>query len=280
MAVADLDAWKAALGDNAVRPNWLAAHTNNNLFGPATFPFLPTAWTNRNGTPSTPSTAIAPDSTYALATIPPPPDDDYWIGAIECGLGNASNAARAGGMLVDILSIQGGLSGTTTGAQTTNLPTAALTRYTDGEGVMMAIIIWSGVGSTTTSAFVSYTNTAGTSGRTSQEIVLGSSGTRSFACFLTLPTQAGDTGAKSIESLEILASTGTAGSFGVCLYKPLVMLPAQSPIITQREPYRNYLEAAASVSPDPDACLATVLFGIGGGTGAMMAGGSIVYVPG
>jgi hypothetical protein len=55
-------------------------------------------------------------------------------------LGGRMNTAGAAGvclLLVDLLNISGGLSRTVTTAQTTGLPTAALTRFTGGEGVMI-----------------------------------------------------------------------------------------------------------------------------------------------
>ena len=74
-------------------------------------------------------------------------------------------------LLCDRLSHQGGLSGTTTGAQTTNLPTAALTRYTSGVDVFLGVEIYSAVGTTGTTITASYTNQAGTSGQTSTATV-------------------------------------------------------------------------------------------------------------
>ena len=41
---------------------------------------------------------------------------------------------------------------------------------------------------------------------------------------IVLPLQAGDTGVKSVESVTLAATTGTAGNLGVLLFKPLTML--------------------------------------------------------
>lgn len=129
--------------------------------------------------------------------------------------------------LIDRLVHSGGLSGTTTGAQTTNLPTAALTRYTTGAGVWMALQVFTAVGATATTVTASYTNQAGTTGRTTQAVVFGSAGYGTNASrFITLPFQAGDSGARAVASVTLAATTGTAGNFGVVLYKPLLMIPA------------------------------------------------------
>ena len=124
--------------------------------------------------------------------------------------------------LCDRLSHQGGLSGTTTGAQTTNLATAALTRYTSGVGVFAAIEIYSQVGTTGTTVTVSYTNTDSTSGKTSPDTAFGATGFREANRFVILPLASGDVGVKSVESVTLAASTTTAGNFGVTLFKPLI----------------------------------------------------------
>ena len=128
-------------------------------------------------------------------------------------------------IFVDRLSHQGGLNATGTGAQTTNLPTAALPRYTDGRDVMLALEIYTQIGSTATTLTVSYTNESGTSGRTTPATVFGGTGAREAGRFLILPLQAGDSGIRSVQSVTVAATTGTAGSFGVVLFKPLFMVP-------------------------------------------------------
>lgn len=136
------------------------------------------------------------------------------------GLNFGSNALGSL-MICDRLSHQGGLSGTTTGAQTTNLPTAALTRYTTGEGVMLGITIYSAVGATATTITASYTNQAGTSGQTTPLVVFGGTGFNAANRMVLLPLAAGDTGVRAVASVTITASTTTAGAFGATLFKPL-----------------------------------------------------------
>lgn len=129
-------------------------------------------------------------------------------------------------LVIDRLSHQGGLVGNVAGAQTTNLPTAALTRYTSGEGVFAALEIYSTVGSTATTATVSYTNQAGTAGQTSPAFVFGGTGNRTAASMIIVPLADGDTGVRSVESVNLNATTGTAGNFGVTLFKILDWVPA------------------------------------------------------
>lgn len=129
-------------------------------------------------------------------------------------------------LLCDLLSHQGGLSGTVTTAQTTNLPTAALTRYTSGVGVMCMLTIMTQIGTTATTATVSYTNTTPTSGRTSPLVVFGGTGFREVRRSILIPNQSGDNGFTSVESVTVAVTTGTAGNFGVTLFKPLAMIIA------------------------------------------------------
>jgi hypothetical protein len=68
---------------------------------------------------------------------------------------------------------------------------------------------------------VSYTNQAGVSGRTTAVQAIGGSGNSSTGRMIFLPLQAGDTGVRSVESVTLIATTGTAGNFGVALFKIL-----------------------------------------------------------
>lgn len=138
---------------------------------------------------------------------------------IIVGLSQVRYAYAWGGVLIDRLSHQGGLSGTVTTAQTTNLPTAALTRYTSGVGVYAALEVYTAVGATDALWTVSYTNQAGTAGRTASWLMADTPGGNSFH---PIPLVGSDTGVRSVESVTLTPSTGTAGNFGVTLFKPLV----------------------------------------------------------
>ncbi len=175
---------------------------------------------------TTPSTAVVPTSATAgaLRFANAGGETEYCLGA------TLSSSTTGTYILCVRLSHQGGLSGTTTGAQTTNLPTAALTRYTDGVGVMAGLSIYSQVGTTGTTVSVSYTNDAGTAGQVSPSVVFGGTGFREGTRFIPVPLVAGDLGVKSVESVTLAASTvSTAGNFGVTLYKPLMSFHIERP---------------------------------------------------
>jgi hypothetical protein len=125
-------------------------------------------------------------------------------------------------LLVDRLSHQGGLSYTLTTTQTTNLPTAALTRYTDGSGVMIGITTYGALnaGFTGGTVTMSYTNQSGTSGRTAVATTMPAGNARAIGTFGIISLQSGDTGVRSVESVTS-SITATSGTFGVCLFKPL-----------------------------------------------------------
>lgn len=143
-----------------------------------------------------------------------------------------SNSIGAGGLLIlfDRLSHQGGLDATVITAQTTNLPTAALTRYTNGQGVIAMLEIYTQIGATATTITVSYTNQAGTAAQISQPTVFGGTAFREVGRIIPIPLALGDTGIRSVENVTVLASTLTAGNFGITLYKPIMAIPIKCDI--------------------------------------------------
>jgi hypothetical protein len=167
-----------------------------------------------------PSTAVAlsKSDTTALNYYLPnySPESPYIIGArlaIQQTLGTY--------FIIDRLSHQSGLSGSITTAQTTNLPTAALTRYTNGVGVMIGLTIYTTIGGTAATVTASYTNQAGVSGKTTTVQSIGGSGNNTAPRMIFLPLQAGDIGVRSVESVTLTANTGLGGNIGVTLFKIL-----------------------------------------------------------
>lgn len=139
----------------------------------------------------------------------------------------ALSTATPGAMVTicDRLSHQGGLSGIVTTAQTTNLPTAALTRYTSGVGVEQALEIYTTIGATGTTVTTSYTDSGSAAGNVTPALTFGATGNNTAPRFVMLPLAVGDVGVKSVESVTVLATTGTAGNFGVTLVYPVLHIP-------------------------------------------------------
>lgn len=219
MALADLQAMKDSIEKG--KPYFFTKNsltsTSNKLMS------LWTAAPNAGAVPSTAATCNA-STTGALLTDPKLTTltNAYFISQLE--LACATNAFTSL-ILIDRLSHQGGLLGTATATQTTNLPTAALPRYTDGAGVMAALEIYTAVGTIAVTVTVSYTNQDGVSGRTSKAVVLGATNDSAAARLIPIPLQDDDTGIRSVESVTPSTSTAVAGNYGVTLFKPLMLIP-------------------------------------------------------
>lgn len=106
-----------------------------------------------------------------------------------------------------------------------------LPRYIDGKGVQMMAVSVAANSGTSPTFTVNYTNSDGTSGRTSQPQVLntatangsivssGTGATASTGCFIGL--QSGDIGVRSVESVTFTSGTDV-GLFSLVLVKPLI----------------------------------------------------------
>ena len=232
------------------------------------------SWQSFQPTPATPTTSVALDKNSAQSMGPIPAVSTGRLTMLGARI-NTSTYGAGAMMVVDLLNVSGGLNATLTTAQTTNLPTAALTRHTSGEGVMAGIVVYTIIGTTATTVTISYTNSAGVSGRTSTATTIGGGFYREVGVLLPIPLQEGDTGIRSIESVTVTGSTGSAGNFGVCMFKPLAMISLES--ATGAMPLDSVSTGCIINSLceiHPDACLTfsaftVVNFGI---TGALILG--------
>ena len=273
MALTDFNEYVERLSENRASDFLMSASMSRvgrltaifNLFQPA---------------PATPTTSKVTDKN-SLESIGPIPAISTgrltFLGGRFSFMPTSTGGGGAAGIMIDLLNTSGGLNATLATPQTTGLPTAALTRYTSGEGVMAGMNIHNGgvIGNIQSTMTISYTNSAGVSGRTSTPTTVGSANFRENNAFIPIPLQAGDTGVRSIESLTFAASTGVnIGNFGVCLYKPLAM------ISFERTTGQAPLDAVSSgciigslCEIHPDACLTF----LGNGTiAALTMGGSVI----
>ena len=149
---------------------------------------------------------------------------------------SASGAAPGVLMLVDQVAMFTVSSVTTTGAQSFT-GTQTLPRYTTGAGLQAFIVPSVVMGAGAPTIQLGYTNAAGTSGRLTPaspalptagatapvgQIIYSGTGAGKYGPFM--PLQAGDTGIRSIETINLSASM-TSGSLVVVLAKPLLTLP-------------------------------------------------------
>lgn len=211
-------------------------------------------------TGTTPTTAAACDDTTNGAAFSPLPavgaGKKLYLAA-EVAMGQSTGSLIIGNVaFTDRLSHQGGLLMNTTAEQTTNLPTAALTRYTDGDGVMIGLDIYTSA-NVACLASAKYTNQAGVSGRVTQQVSIPSNAAvgRRFI----LPLQGGDTGVRSVESVTHTSPSGS-GICGITLFK-MLRLPVTLPDLMGRSGEELGILFGAFPELLPGACLEQMYFG-------------------
>lgn len=166
-------------------------------------------------------------------------------------IGMEAAGSTAGAMvLYDRLLHIGGLSGTTTTAQTVG---GSITRNTGGDGNQIWIEVYTQIGATGTTITASYTNQAGTASKTTLAVAFGGTGGREESRIIRLPLADGDTGVRSVQSVTVLATTGTAGSFGVNIVRQLARGNIEAGGSAM---FRDFLTSGGMLAIPDDACLA------------------------
>jgi hypothetical protein len=185
----------------------------------------------------TPTSAVALDNSVlgSLAYIPLTSTKQFWLAELEFMAGNATSNIRFCGALYDRLCHSGGLVGNVTTEQTTNLPTATLPRYTDGEGVMAFVEVYTTLGTSTGLITIKYTNQAGVANRQSQPVISNANP----LSITPIPLQDGDTGILSVQSLTMSVASTSAGNIGITLMKKLAVLPVDTGSYIERQGYRQ-----------------------------------------
>jgi hypothetical protein len=148
-----------------------------------------------------------------------------------------------------------GLSGVSTADQTVQgtTPTPALTRNTGGVGNIAFYEIYTTIGSTNRTLTMTYTNSAGTTGRTSTQTI-GSAGFREATRMTPIPLAAGDKGIQAIEKVKLDATTGTAGDFGITIARPIAYIPIGAAAAPGFRDFTTGLPGLPKI--DTNACLA------------------------
>lgn len=171
-----------------------------------------------------------------------------------------SSATTAPGMmmLVDLLGFYRITTVTSTSVQTLD-NTITIPRYTDGAGVMA--FAWNtnatALGAATPTITLNYTNQSGTAGKTTPAVLptcktaaanglIMYSGTGSGKYNPFIPLAAGDSGIRSIQSLQLSASY-VSGEFSVALCRPIIGMPLGAlGVVTERD-YVNGLPSLPRV---------------------------------
>jgi hypothetical protein len=155
----------------------------------------------------------------------------------------ATQAGRL--LLLDRLWHNGGYTITSTSAQNSTTPTWPSrcptsgtddTPTTTGIGVMLAVEVSAATGAGTPTITISYTNSAGTAGRTATNI-LATVATSAIGATYFIGLQAGDVGVRSVQSLT-LSATWTSGTINLVAYRRLAslnllaLIPGQADALT------------------------------------------------
>lgn len=260
MAITNYNAYKSKLQ----APYQLLNNTKVSLTMPSGR--LSSLWTIAPDAGAIPSVAAAPTNATAGSFSQKNSNSVLRLASVTASLWSSGYM-----LIADRLSHQGGLSGILDTAQTTNLPTAPLTRHTSGRGVVLALEIYTAVGATVTTVTASYTNSDGVSGRVSEPTTFGGTGFREAARLIPLPLQEGDQGVQSVQSVTVLATTGTAGNFGVTLFKPLVGLPVMN-IGYQPVYFDSILNLCGNLPEIPNnACLQWMVVPSAGSSGLLLS---------
>lgn len=222
-AIADLsDLINRSTGGNSGTPKNEFFFKNNRVAGaaaPATIAGRPHSLWLYEGIPGAGTvpgtTGVVPTNTQTGAILLDTPG-----GARETWLTNFWATAITGGTLIlyDRILHNGGLNATTTTAQNVG---GTMTRYTDGAGNFAFVEIYTIIGTTGTTFTMSYTNEAGISARISPTVVIGGTNFREQTRALFIPLVSGDRGIQAVANVDLLATTGTAGSFGLTVGHPL-----------------------------------------------------------
>lgn len=198
-----------------------------------------------------PTSAAIPDRTTTGAipfTAPGGGRDKHLIGA---GIAPLTAGVY---LLYDRLLHIGGLNATLTTAQNVQGSPAspALTRNTGGAGNIAFYEIYTIIGTTVTTLTMTYVNQGGTGSRTST-INIGGTGFREVTRMQRIPLAAGDSGIQSIQQIQLSATTGTAGNFGITIAQPLAWIPIGASGTMGWRDYTTGLPGIPTINPD--ACL-------------------------
>jgi hypothetical protein len=128
-------------------------------------------------------------------------------------------------MLCDRIWDNGGIDVTITTAQTISTsvwPARDAVGGTTGVGVLLAVEVSVATGAGTPTLTVSYTNSAGTAGRTGSNIG-ATAATLALGNTFLISLQAGDLGVRSVQSIT-LSATWTTGTINLVAFRPLAGL--------------------------------------------------------
>ena len=187
--------------------------------------------------------------------------------------GTAATSVPSTLMLVDVQGYYPGINMNSNTSQTL-LGTPSL-RYTNGVGLRAFLAVRATTGATAHNLSMSYTNQAGTSGRTLPVTVactasaivphITHSGTAANNYGPFLPLAQGDTGIRSVQSVQLSAASGTASTSALVIVKPLAQITIGVAALMTEKDLLNQIPSMPQIKDG--ACLGWLL-GAGAATAA------------
>jgi len=167
---------------------------------------------------------VLTSSTAAIPFTNPPAGQNSYLGRVNRVGSNKGNSTNL--MLIDRMWENSGLNRTLTTAQTLTSvawPARDLDQSTNGKGVYIALEVSTNVGGGTTAptATMSYTNSAGVSGRVG--VLFASRLNPPAGQFFPFTLDVGDVGVRSVQSITFSVSWGTSGVLHLVAYRPIVV---------------------------------------------------------
>jgi len=201
----------------------------------------PTVWAN-------PTRATA----GALAQTNPAGGRQKWMTQFSVNMSLSGTV-----ILYDRLGHKGNLDATNINAQTF---TGSLTRYTNGIGNMMWYEIYGNattiLGATATTMTVGYDAPEGTAFN-SPAVPIGGTALREGNQARFIPLTSGHTGVIKVNNVDLLASTGTIGAFGITVAHPLAYATINTAGLSGWRDFVTWLPGLPEVLTD--ACLAFLI---------------------
>jgi len=209
---------------------------------------------------STPPTGVgeAPTmaTTGALVFSGPASGQSLYLTSVLATQAQGTSTFDSVVLLYDRVVHTSGLNANLSSAQAVN--SAALTRYTNGVGVIPYVEIYATLGTTGQPMTVDYVNHLGNPSSTT--VTIGSTAADAVNQMIRTPLAPGDAGVRSITQATLAGGgTGTVGNFGFTLVKPLAMLSMSSTDVTMMD----WAELGLPVV-DANACLAALYYSTAG----------------
>jgi len=148
-------------------------------------------------------------------------------GSNKLYIANAFAAFGTGGgslIFYDRLWHNSGFVGNSTSVQSISTPPTLTRGDTNGTDVELWLEVYTAFGSTATTITATYVNQNGDTGR-SATISTSGMGAPVAGQIIPFNLQTGDTGVRTVSSVQLSASTGSAGDFGLVLLRRLVEIP-------------------------------------------------------